>query len=180
MSDQYIGEIRMFAGVAGTRAPIGWAFCDGTLLPISDYEALYTLIGTAYGGNGITTFSLPDLRGRLPIHNGTLTPGGNTYNLASSGGNETVALAASQLPAHTHAINVASGAGKATTPSPNNAIPATTTTNLYAPSTDTTTTASMNNNSLSNEGNNIAHNNMMPFLTIGFIIALQGIFPTPS
>ncbi|WDF50049.1 tail fiber protein [Paenibacillus sp. KACC 21273] len=180
MSDQYIGEIRMFAGLAGTKAPNGWAFCDGAVLSVSGNEALFALIGTVYGGDGRTNFALPDLRGRLPIHAGTLTPGGNVYNLGNSGGVETVTLVASQLPSHTHSINAASGTGKATTPNPANAMPATTTVNMYGIPTSTTTIAAMNNTSISSEGGNAAHNNMMPYLTIGFIIALQGIYPTPS
>jgi microcystin-dependent protein len=180
MSDQYLGEIRMFAGLAGTKAPNGWAFCDGTVLPISGNEALFSLIGVVYGGDGRTNFALPDLRGRLPIHAGTLTPGGNTYRLGNSGGTETVTITASGLPAHTHSINVISGTGKATTPSPANAIPATTTMNMYAAPTATTTIAPMNTTSMSSEGGNVAHNNMMPYLALGFIIALQGIYPMSS
>lgn len=178
MSDQYLGEIRMFTGGVGIRVPEGWAFCDGSEQSISGNEALYALIGTTYGGDGVSTFKLPDLRGRVPIHTGTSPAFGTPYPLGSTGGKETVTLNESNLPPHTHPVNVASGAGKATTPSPANAFPATGAINLYA--APGTVAGPMNNGMLSVSGGNQAHNNMMPFLTIGFIIALQGIFPTTS
>lgn len=181
MSDQYVGEIRMFTGVGGTKVPQGWAFCDGTILPISGNEALYTLIGVTYGGDGVNNFALPDLKGRLPIHYGTLTPNGPTYNLGNSGGSETVQLTAAELPAHNHNVNVVGGTGAATTPTPTSTtFLATSTINIYGTPSGTTTTAGMNNQSMSSAGGNSTHNNMMPYLTIAYIIALQGIFPSPS
>src|SRR5215471_13272350 len=112
MSQPYVGEIRMFAG---NFAPAGWMFCEGQLLPISDYETLYNLIGTTYGGDGQSTFALPDLRGRLPIHMG----GG--FTLAETGGAESVTLTVSTIPAHSHAVTAAATGQRQ---SPSNAIPA--------------------------------------------------------
>ncbi len=182
MSDQYIGEIRMFTGGAGVKVPKGWAFCDGAILPIQGNEALFTLLGTTYGGDGRTNFALPDLRGRLPIHNGTLTPGGPTYNRGNAGGSETVKVAVSELPTHTHTVRVVSGPGSATTPTPTaTTFLATSTVNMYAAtSASTTAVTSMSSQSVSFTGGSDAHNNVMPYLTIVFIIALQGIFPTSS
>lgn len=180
MSDQYVGEIRMFAGARGMRVPVGWAFCDGAVLPIQSNEALFTLIGTQYGGDGINNFALPDLRSRLPIHNGTLTPGGSTYNLANSGGSETVQLTQANLPVHTHKMNIINSVG--TTPTPGNTVyPATSTVEMYGLSTSPTPTlAAMDTQSVSIAGGSLPHDNMMPYLTIAFIIALQGIFPSPA
>ncbi|GGJ14144.1 phage tail protein [Paenibacillus hunanensis] len=181
MSDQYVGEIRMFTGVAGTKVPQGWAFCDGTVLQISQNEVLYALIGNQYGGDGVNTFALPDLRGRLAIHNGTLTPSGPNFGLASTGGSENVQLTTAQLPVHTHNVSIVSGQTSATTPTPTNAtLPATSTINMYGTASSTTTTASMNSQSISSNGGNGTHNNMMPYLTITYMIALQGIYPSPS
>src|SRR5215471_18916874 len=113
MSQPYLGEIRMFAG---NFAPAGWMFCEGQLLPISEYESLFNLIGTTYGGDGQSTFGLPDLRGRVPLHFG------NGFTLAETGGVETVTLTVSQIPAHTHTMLASTGA--ATTADPTNGFPA--------------------------------------------------------
>ncbi len=176
MSDQYVGEIRMFAG---QKVPQGWMFCDGAILKIMDYQVLYALIGTSYGGDGVTTFQLPDLRGRLPIHLGTQSTEGINYPLASAGGTETVTLSTPQIPVHTHSVNVVSGTDKATTDSPFNAFPATNTINSYG-LYDASHIKAMNAASVGAVGGNMAHNNMMPFLAISFIIAVNGIYPSSN
>lgn len=168
MSDQCVGEIRMFGG---NYAPAGWAFCNGQLMSISQNEVLYSLIGTTYGGDGQTTFGLPDLRGRVPIHTGTLT--GSDYVLGQTGGVESVTLIQSQLPAHTHTIIAESAAGADT--------PAGNTWGLQPQSAymaPPTSVVSMKAGSISTVGGSQPHDNMMPSLTISFIIALQGIFPS--
>jgi len=167
MAQPYVGEIRMFAG---NFAPAGWLFCEGQLLPISEYETLFVLIGTTYGGDGQETFALPDLRGRLPIHQG----GG--FVLAQTGGVETVTLTANQIPSHTHAFQVATNA--ANTPNPGN--------NFLAESSQVSAffgdnpSISMNANAVSSVGGNQSHSNLQPYLCVDFIISLFGIFPSPS
>ncbi len=176
MSDQYVGEIRMFAG---QQVPHGWMYCDGAKLNIVDYQVLYALIGTSYGGDGVTTFQLPDLRGRLPIHQGLQPIEGINYPLASANGTETVTLSTTQMPLHTHGVMTVSGTDKATTDSPTNAFPATSTINSYG-SYDASTIKAMNAASVSVAGNSMPHNNMMPFLAISFIISVNGIYPSPN
>ncbi|WP_322907881.1 phage tail protein [Paenibacillus campi] len=180
MSDHYVGEIRMFAGFAGQRTPAGWKFCDGATLQIKDYELLYALIGTSYGGDGRTTFNLPDLRGRVPIHTGIQPVENINYPLASAGGTETVTLLGTQLPLHTHSVNVVSGAGKATIDSPANAFPATGTIESYDAYNASAQNKAMNTGSVSAVGGNLPHDNMQPFLTIGFMIAVSGTYPSPN
>lgn len=170
----YVGEIRMFAG---NFAPAGWAFCDGSLIPISDNETLFNLIGTTYGGDSQSTFALPDLRSRVPMHMGT--GAGTTVTLAQIGGVETVTLSTSQIPSHNHQL-FATMSGSALSPA--NAMPAVpsgTTQGLmtYGPSgTNTNLLPTM----LQNSGGNQPHENVQPFLCISFIISLFGIFPTPT
>lgn len=176
MSEYYVGEIRMF-----TRAvvPVGWHLCDGSLLPISEYEALYTLLGTNYGGNGVDNFALPDLRGRVALGQGA-GPNLTARTLASTGGTETATVNLSQIPAHTHAIKGTSATGITGNPSGNMwANTGITTLKQYSTDVpDTDMSASALNSSGS--GSNVAHNNMMPSLTINFIIALNGLYPQQS
>jgi len=173
MSDQYVGEIRMFSG---NYPPQGWAFCNGQLLSIGgDYDTLYSLIGTTYGGDGQTTFALPDLRGRLPIHLGTDANANLTYKLGDRGGVEQVTLVADQLPSHTHAVNASSLPGTATSPS--NAYFAVSASNQYS---DAAPNGTMNPGAISAVGGNEAHNNVMPIFAVSFIIALQGNYPNQS
>lgn len=167
MSDQYLGEIRTFSG---NYAPKGWAMCNGQLLPISNNQALYTLIGTTYGGDGKTTFALPDLRGRIGIHMGT------GYPLAQAAGTEEVTLTVAQIPAHTHAAGASSQNG--TQSSPNNSVWATSPLSQYNATIETGTTLAADAIGLA--GGSQPHDNMMPFVTVTFIIALQGIFPSRS
>ncbi|GIO56673.1 MULTISPECIES: phage tail protein [Paenibacillus] len=170
MSDQYVGEIRMFAG---NYPPVGWAFCDGTTLPINGYEALYSLIGTTYGGDGQTNFKLPDLRGRLPVHMGKNPQTQTTYNLGQQGGTEKVTLTEGQLPQHTHMLNAQSAPG--TLSNPSNAFWAKGSLKQYSTAEPD---SAMNAAAISSEGGGQPHNNMMPFLTVSFIIATEGLYPS--
>lgn len=172
MIDQYLGEIRMFAG---NYAPEGWAMCNGQLLSISQNEALFSLIGTTYGGDGQTTFALPDLQGRVPVHTGKNTETGTVYPLGQKGGTETVTLVYDQLPKHTHAVNAQSEAGTSSTAANNYwaAGPV----NLYS---NTAANGMMGSSAIGITGGNMAHNNVMPYFAVSFIIALQGIYPSQN
>lgn len=173
MAQPYIGEIRMFAG---TFAPAGWAFCDGQLLAISENDALFTLIGTTYGGDGESTFALPDLRGRIPIHLGTLN--GQSYVLGESAGTEEVTLTSQQMPIHSHVFLASTDLGSS--PDPQGAVLATSRTagvDLYI---EDDAIAAMNNNAVLPEGGSQPHTNFQPYLCLNFILSLYGIFPPPS
>jgi microcystin-dependent protein len=169
MSDQYVGEIRIFAG---NYAPEGWIFCDGAELSISEYPSLFALIGTTYGGNGQTTFAVPDLRGRIPIHAGINPQTGTNYPIGQKGGVENVTLTLSQIPSHTHAVNVDIEEGEGTE-----------LTGMYfADSNISQYSSSEPNGALSPQtvgvsGGGQPHDNMMPFLALNYIIAVQGLFP---
>ena len=168
--EPFIGEIIMFGG---NFAPRGWAFCDGQLLPISENTALFSILGTTYGGDGRTTFGLPDLRGRVTIHPGTgsgLTP----RLLGEMGGQERVTLTTDQIPAHNHEIKALKTEGDSSSPEGN--FPAKS--GQGDPDYNTDSDATMNSNAIENTGGNQPHNNMPPFQSINFIIALQGIFPS--
>ena len=168
MAQPYVGEIRMFAG---NFAPAGWMFCEGQLLPISEYETLFQLIGTTYGGDGQSTFALPDLRGRVPIHNGT--GGGGTYQLAETGGAEEVTLTVSQIPAHSHAFLASKDPG--TQPGPAGFMPAATNVvKIYAAAVPAN---NLSTQMLVSDGGSQPHSNFQPYLCIDFIISLFGIFP---
>jgi microcystin-dependent protein len=172
MSTPYLGEIRPFAG---NFAINGWALCDGSLMPIANNPALFELIGTTYGGDGQTTFALPDLRGRFPIHQGNGGTGTN-YVIGQTGGLETVTLNTQQIPAHTHTAVANPAAG--TQPGPGGNILATSNgTALYSPRPPATAMAAA---AIQPTGGSQPHQNMQPFLTITFIIALQGIFPSQN
>jgi len=166
MSNPYVGEIRLFGG---NFAPAGWMFCEGQLLPISENETLFTLIGTTYGGDGQSTFALPDLRGRIPVHPG------NGVIQGEAAGSETVTLTINQVPAHTHLPQASSAAG--TSHSPTNGVWAAWGDQQYstvAPATD------MNAAALASSGGSQPHENMAPFLCLNFIISLFGVFPSQS
>ena len=171
MAQPYIGEIRMFGG---NFAPAGWMFCEGQLLPIAENDALFTLIGTTYGGDGQSTFGLPDLRGRLPIHQGTT--GGNTFQLAETGGAEQITLTAQQIPAHTHQFLGAAATGTVTSASNN--LPAHS--QNITPYINQAPNANMNPAVVSLVGGSQPHTNFQPYLCISFIISLFGIFPTQT
>ncbi|MCP4379322.1 MAG: phage tail protein [bacterium] len=173
MADPFIGEIRMFAG---NFAPRGWAFCDGQLLAVSSNEALFSLLGTIYGGDGRTTFGLPDLRGRLPIHQGQ-GPGLTGRDIGSRDGVETApALTEANLPGHSHPPVALSTSG--TNSDPANGTWANASAVHYT--TDQSTSGTMNNDAILDAGQSspATHPNLMPFAVINFIIALVGIFPT--
>jgi microcystin-dependent protein len=164
--DQFVGEIRL---VGFTFPPSGWALCDGQLLPINQNQALFSLLGTNFGGDGKTTFALPDLRGRVPVGAGEAATG-SSYTVGSTGGQETVKLTSSQLAAHAHPIRAHGGAS--TTTSPVGAVPANG--GKYAP----TQNAQMSSAMAGQTGGGQPHENRQPYLTLTYIIALTGIFPS--
>jgi microcystin-dependent protein len=166
--DQFIGEIKL---VAFNFAPKGWALCAGQLLPINQNQALFALLGTTYGGDGRTTFALPDLRGRVAVGVGQ-TETGTTYDLGSTGGTETTKLTVAQLPAHTHAVAATSNAGTKKNPSSN--FPA------GGGSYATTHNVQMDASMIGKRGGGQAHDNRQPYLSLAYIIALVGIFPSQT
>ena len=172
MAQPFIGEIRMFAG---NFPPAGWMFCDGQLLPISENDALFILLGTMYGGDGESTFALPNLQSRIPLHFGT-GPDGVTYTQAEAAGVEEVTLTTSQIPSHTHAQLCSTGAVLPVTPDPVNAIASKADLSQYS---TLGATVSMGNPPMSSDaaGGSQPHNNFMPYLCINFIISLFGLFP---
>ncbi|MER7276980.1 tail fiber protein [Dactylosporangium sp. NPDC000244] len=172
MSDMFVGEIRMFAG---GYAPSGWLECAGQLLAIADYELLFNLIGTTFGGDGQTTFALPDLRGRAPIHQGT-GPGLSPRVPGQAGGAEAVTLTVANLPAHGHQPVAASASG--TTDSPAGAVWATMPDTPYAAAP--ASRVPMHGAALTTAGGGQPHENRAPYLTIRYIIALNGIYPSPT
>jgi microcystin-dependent protein len=167
MAQPYVGEIRMFAG---NFAPAGWMFCEGQLLPISENETLFNLIGTTYGGDGESTFALPDLRGRIPIHQG------NGFILAETGGAEEITLTVSQIPAHNHALlastNIASNANPE-----NNVLGQSGSITLYR---TTTPVNPFSPQTMTSTGGSQPHTNFQPYLCVDFIISLFGIFPSQT
>jgi microcystin-dependent protein len=167
MAQPYVGEIRMFAG---NFPPAGWMFCEGQSLPISEYETLFQLIGTTYGGDGQSTFALPDLRGRLPIHQG------NGFILAETGGAEEITLTVSQIPAHSHPMLASTNASQDPSPS-GKVVGQSGSALLYVQdATDT----DMNPLAVLPVGGNQPHTNFQPYLCVDFIISLFGIFPSPT
>jgi len=177
MSQPYVGEIRIFAG---NFPPAGWAFCDGQLLPISENDVLFQLIGTTYGGDGQETFAMPDLRGRLPMHMGTGSDG-VTYVQGQMAGVETVTLNINQLPQHTHGLLVSGVPGDSATPVggylASQGPAGTTQVNAYVPYTGATQVA-LNAATVTPVGGGQPHDNMQPYLGLNFIISLYGVFPT--
>ena len=175
MAQPYVGEIRIFAG---NFAPAGWMFCSGQLLPISENEALFQLIGTTYGGDGQETFALPDLQGRIPVHMGTGSSG-TTYLLGERAGVESVTLSPQQMPAHTHAAaaastgqtNLATGAKLADATSTQAGV------RLFS---NVGPTQVMNAQSILPVGGSQAHENCQPFLCVQYILSLYGIFPSQT
>ncbi len=171
MSDPYVGEVRLFAG---NFAPLGWAFCQGQLVPISENETLFNLIGTTYGGDGQQTFALPDLRGRVPVHQGQglgLTP----RQMGEMAGVESVALTAVQMPAHSHALRARTAAASVTTPA--GALLGATSVNSYDNTSAGTPMAAA---AITGTGGSQPHDNMAPTLALNYIISLFGIYPTQS
>ncbi len=171
MADPFVAEIRIFPF---NFAPRGWAFCDGQLLPISQNTALFSLLGTTYGGDGRSNFALPDLQGRAPMHPGQ-GPGLSLHDLGETGGSDTVTLVQSEMPAHAHTLSGSSQPGEDATPG-SEALARSVGASLY----QTTTNANivqLGPSALSPAGGSLPHNNLQPYLTLSFCIALQGVFP---
>jgi microcystin-dependent protein len=169
MAQPYVGEIRMFAG---NFAPAGWMFCEGQLLPISENETLFQLIGTTYGGDGESTFALPDLRGRIPIHQG------NGFILAETGGAEEITLTVSQIPAHSHPALATVNLASSNSPT-NNLVAANNVFGVFPYGSDAPRT-NLIPSSVSPVGGSQPHTNFQPYLCVNFIISLFGIFPSPT
>jgi microcystin-dependent protein len=167
MAQPYVGEIRMFAG---NFAPAGWMFCDGRLLPISENETLFQLIGTTYGGDGESTFALPDLQGRLPIHQS------GDFVLAETGGAETITLTVSQIPAHSHPLLANSGSAADANPQ-GDLLAEQLAVSAYQSQNPSVPMAAQ---SISPTGGSQPHDNFQPYLCVSFIISLFGIFPSPT
>jgi microcystin-dependent protein len=166
MAEPFLSEIRI---MSFNFAPKGWAMCNGQLLPINQNQALFSLLGTTFGGDGRVNFALPDQRGRTPIHVGS------GHTLGEKGGEQAHTLSIAEISTHTHTLNANSGAGNATTPT--GAVLSKAPANTYAPAASL---AALNPASSLNTGGSQAHLNMQPFLTLTFCIALQGIFPSPN
>jgi microcystin-dependent protein len=167
MAQPYVGEIRMFGG---NFAPAGWQFCDGSQLAISENEVLFQLIGTTYGGDGESTFNVPDLRGRIPIHQG------NGFTVGETGGVENVTLTVQQMPSHNHAMLASQAAGANNDPS-GQLTAQHPTMSLYAA---VPPSVALSPSVIGGVGNNLPHSNMQPYLCVSFIISLFGIFPPPG
>jgi microcystin-dependent protein len=174
MAQPYVGEIRMFAG---NFNPNGWAFCNGQLMPISENETLFQLIGTTYGGDGESTFALPNLQSRLPMHMGT-GPDGTTYQLGEMAGVEEVTLTTQQIPVHNHVMMASGNPGQQADPV-GNVLASQSPVLVYKP-TAVAPTLPMNAQSLTPRGGSQPHDNMHPFLCVNFIISLFGLFPQPT
>jgi microcystin-dependent protein len=171
MAEPFLSEIRIMSFVF---PPKGWALCDGQLLPINQNQALFSLLGTTFGGDGRVNFALPDLRGRVPIHVGS------GHTLGERGGEQAHTLSIAELPTHTHVLSASSQAGNAPVPNgptSGNLLASVTPTLIYGPPNNL---VALNAGTVTNTGGSQAHLNMQPFLTLSFCIALQGIFPSPN
>ena len=167
MAQPYVGEIRMFAG---NFPPNGWMFCDGQLLPISENDTLFALIGTTYGGDGESTFALPNLQSRVPLHQG------NGFILAEAGGVESVTLTVQQIPAHSHPMLASASPGTSANPQ-GNLVASSPNVTLYV---EDTASSNMAATAIAPVGGSQPHENMQPYLCINFIISLFGIYPSPT
>jgi microcystin-dependent protein len=173
MADPFVAEIRIFPFFF---APKGWAFCDGQLLPISQNTALFSLLGTTYGGDGKSTFALPDMQGNVAVHTGGAQPGPGLsfYDLGQTGGSETVSLLESEIPAHTHTMMAATTAANSKSPAGN--VLSRASGNVYMPPAGNPL-VSMSDQALAPAGGDQPHNNMQPYLTLNYCLAMQGVFP---
>jgi microcystin-dependent protein len=181
MSNPFLGEVRIFAGNFNPR---GWAFCAGQLLPISQNDALYALIGTTFGGDGQVTFGLPDLRGRIPVGQGT-GAGLSSYVVGQAAGTESVTLTINQMPSHTHQLNASTAKGDQPIPTttsvpatPDAGNPNTTATYYVQPTPNPLTASTLAPTTVGVQGGNQPHDNIMPSLCVNYIIALEGVFPS--
>jgi microcystin-dependent protein len=174
MSEPFIGEIFM----AGFNfPPVGWASCNGSLVPISQYDALFALIGTTYGGDGVNTFALPNLQSRVPIHNGQGPGLPTNFVLGQTGGLENVTLSLGNVPAHSHSVQVSDNAGTSSTPANTLTLGSGAEAELYTPeAADVNSAMTVGGGA----GGNTPHSNIMPFLAVNFFIALEGIFPSQN
>ena len=168
MAEPFLSEIRIMSFIF---APKGWALCNGQFMPINQNQALFSLLGTTYGGNGQTTFALPDLRGQTPIHVGS------GHTLGEKGGEQAHTLSISELPTHVHSANAANITSTANVPASNMLLAVSTPQSIYTAATNLQAMAA---SAIGNTGGSQAHLNMQPFLTLSFCIALQGIFPSPN
>lgn len=175
MSDPYVGEIRLFSF---SRVPSGWMACSGQLVSIASNQALYTIIGTTYGGDGVQTFMLPDLRGRVPIGQGN-GPGLPTYGLGQASGEENHTLTEPEMPSHSHALTSSTATATAATPAADLHLATASANNLYAPPA-TATPYSVMAACVGAAGNSFAHNNMMPTVVANYCICMVGVYPTPG
>jgi microcystin-dependent protein len=172
MADPFVAEIRIFGF---NFAPTGWAQCNGQILPISQNTALFSLLGTTYGGDGKSTFALPDMQGNAPMHPGQ-GPGLSLHDLGEMSGSETVTLLESEMPAHSHAMRAHDiDLGELNTPAPNRCLAKSSNSTIY---TGAANLVNMSFQALTPAGGSLPHNNMMPYLTLNFCIALQGVFPS--
>ncbi|HTA29941.1 MAG TPA: tail fiber protein [Candidatus Cybelea sp.] len=172
MSEPFLGEIRMFGF---NFAPVGWATCNGQIMSISQNTALFSLLGTYYGGDGQSTFALPNLQSCVAIHQGQ-GPGLSTYNIGQSGGTENVTLLTTQMPTHTHTVQCNTGGGNQASPSGN--LPAVESTGTSLDYSNAGANASMSPTMIGNQGGSQPHTNIQPYLCVNFCIALQGVFPS--
>jgi len=173
MADPFVAEIRIFPF---NFAPKGWAFCNGQLLPISQNTALFSLLGTTYGGDGKSTFALPNMEGNAPMHPGQ-GPGLSLHDLGETGGSETVSLLESEIPSHSHSWQASNSDGIAQSPVANLLAVGVGGISLYAPPPSPGSLTPLSPNALAPAGGDQPHNNMQPYLTLSFCIALQGVFP---
>jgi microcystin-dependent protein len=172
MADPFVAEIRIFPF---NFAPKGWAWCDGQLLPLSQNTALFSLLGTTYGGNGQSNFALPDLQGRAPMHPGQ-GPGLSLHDLGETGGSESVTLLISEIPSHSHAMMASTQPGEDATPDPGDALGRSVGASLYQSVTNQNI-VQLANAAVQPVGGDQPHNNLQPYLSLYFCIALQGVFP---
>lgn len=173
MADPFVAEIRIFPF---NFAPRGWAWCDGQLLPLSQNTALFSLLGTTYGGNGKSNFALPDLQGRAPMHPGQ-GPGLSLHDLGETGGSEMVTLLESEIPTHSHQLKATVEDGAQGTLAPGVALATSVSGSLYQTATASASLVAMSAQALAPAGGDAPHNNLQPYLTCYFCIALQGVFP---
>ncbi|MGJ4996310.1 phage tail protein [Bradyrhizobium sp. HKCCYLS3077] len=176
MSDPFIAEIRLFAF---PRVPDGWLLCDGKSLPISEYETLYTVIGTTYGGDGVQTFNTPDLRGRVPIGQGTGT-GLQTYVIGQAAGEDEHSLNSNEIPSHSHSLLASTQAASTATPGPSVILGTASADNLYAPAANAAPYTTMSTQAVATAGQGLGHNNLMPTVVGNYCICYAGVFPSPG